>query len=74
MPGLERLLRNLYGSTPQIDLDKKLMEDVVPWVPYLWSNGTFVTGDDVTASDWDQFAGTIAYSKVAVDQSKQQGL
>jgi|ERR1043166_3325410 hypothetical protein len=24
MPGLERLLRNLYGSTPQIDLDKKL--------------------------------------------------
>ena len=24
MPGLERLLRNLYGSTPQIDLDKKV--------------------------------------------------
>jgi len=24
MPGLERLLRNLYGSTPQIDLDRKL--------------------------------------------------
>jgi len=24
MPGLERLLRNLYGSTPQIDLDLKL--------------------------------------------------
>ncbi len=24
MPALERLLRNLYGSTPQIDLDKKL--------------------------------------------------
>lgn len=24
MPGLERLLRNLYGSTPQIDLDLQL--------------------------------------------------
>jgi hypothetical protein len=24
MPGLERLLRNLYGSTPQIDLDRQL--------------------------------------------------
>ena len=24
MPALERLLRNLYGSTPQIDLDQKL--------------------------------------------------
>ena len=24
MPGLERCLRNLYGSTPQIDLDRKL--------------------------------------------------
>jgi len=24
MPGLERLLRNLYGSTPQIDLDRQI--------------------------------------------------
>jgi hypothetical protein len=24
MPALERLLRNLYGSQPQIDLDKKI--------------------------------------------------
>jgi hypothetical protein len=24
MPALERLLRNLYGSTPQIDLDRKI--------------------------------------------------
>jgi hypothetical protein len=24
MPGLERLLRNLYGSTPQIDLDQQI--------------------------------------------------
>ncbi len=23
MPGLERLLRNLYGSTPQIDMDQQ---------------------------------------------------
>ena len=28
------------------DLDKKLMTDVVPWVPYLWSFATHITGPD----------------------------
>jgi peptide/nickel transport system substrate-binding protein len=31
-----------YGN-----LDRKLMSDVVPWVPYLWSFATHVTGPDV---------------------------
>jgi peptide/nickel transport system substrate-binding protein len=54
-----------------VDLDKKLMEDIVPWVPYLWPNILTTIGPAVTAWDFDQFAGTTALSKVAVDPSKQ---
>jgi peptide/nickel transport system substrate-binding protein len=54
-----------------IALDEKLMEDVVPWVPYLWPTIITTIGPAVTAWDFDQFAGTTAFSKVAVDPSKQ---
>ena len=54
------------------DLDKKLMEQVVPWVPYLWSNAQNVIGPAVTQWGFDQFSGSIAYAHVAVDPSKQQ--
>ncbi len=57
-----------------VDLDKKLTEEIVPWVPYLWSNANYITGDDVTAYDFDQFSGTAAWSQVAVDPSKEKGL
>ena len=30
------------------DLDRKLMTEVVPWVPYLWSFATHITGPTVT--------------------------
>jgi peptide/nickel transport system substrate-binding protein len=54
-------------------LDEKLMEEVVPWVPYLWPNILTTIGPAVTAWDFDQFAGATAFSKVAVDPSAQQG-
>lgn len=54
-----------------IALDQKLMEDVVPWVPYLWPNVLTTIGPAVTAWEFDQFAGTTAFSKVAVDISAQ---
>ncbi len=54
-----------------IALDQKLMEEVVPWVPYLWPLVITTIGPAVTAWDFDQFAGTTAFSKVAVDPSKQ---
>jgi peptide/nickel transport system substrate-binding protein len=53
------------------NLDKKLMEDVVPWVPYLWPNIITTISPAVTNWDFDQFAGTTAWSKVAVDPSQQ---
>ena len=54
-----------------IELDKTLMEDVVPWVPYLWEQHTGVFGPTVTAFDFDQNGGETSYAHVAVDESKQ---
>jgi peptide/nickel transport system substrate-binding protein len=47
-------------------VDKKLMTDVVPWVPYLWSNVVTIVGPKVTHWNYDQFSNTPAYSQVAV--------
>jgi peptide/nickel transport system substrate-binding protein len=47
-------------------LDKNMMTNVVPWVPYLWSTVTRITSKDVTKYEFDQFATTPAYAHVAV--------
>jgi len=54
------------------DLDKKLMEEVVPWVPYLDATQVYATSAAVTNYDFDQFSGTPAWSRIAIDPSKQQ--
>jgi peptide/nickel transport system substrate-binding protein len=48
------------------NLDKKMMTDVVPWVPYLWSFAQHVTSQNVTKWEFDQFGGSTAYAHVAV--------
>jgi peptide/nickel transport system substrate-binding protein len=48
------------------NLDKKMMTQVVPWVPYLWSNVVRIVGPKVTHWSYDQFSDTTAYSQVAV--------
>jgi peptide/nickel transport system substrate-binding protein len=48
------------------DLDKKMMTDVVPWVPYLWSNNVTIVGPKVTHWNYDQFSDGSAYSQVSV--------
>ena len=50
------------------NLDKKLMTQVVPWVPYLWPNNVFIIGPQVTHWNYDQFTDGPAYSSVAVKQ------
>jgi hypothetical protein len=47
-------------------LDKKLMTQVVPWVPYLWSSVINIVGPNVTKWGYDQFGDSIAYAHVAV--------
>jgi peptide/nickel transport system substrate-binding protein len=74
--------RNIPSVDPQIDkcaqllgqsrltcyenLDKTLMADVVPWVPYLWSFAQHVTSQNVTKWEFDQFGGSTGYAHVAV--------
>jgi peptide/nickel transport system substrate-binding protein len=49
------------------DLDKKLMEQDVPWVPYLWAKNITVTGNTVTKWEFDQFSGYLSYTQMAVN-------
>jgi len=48
------------------NLDKKLTEKVVPWIPYLWSSAIHIVGPKVSKWDFDQFGGSIGYGHVAV--------
>ena len=48
------------------NLDKYLMTNVVPWVPYMWSYVTRITSKNVTKYGFDQFATTPAYAHMAV--------
>ena len=47
-------------------LDRYLMEDVVPWVPYLFDNNVVVVSDRVVAWSFDQFAGLPAIDRIAL--------
>ena len=49
-------------------VDKYLMTQVVPWVPYLWPNNVFIIGPQVTHWNYDQFTDGPAYSSVSVKQ------
>ncbi len=54
-------------TTCWTEFDKYLMEEVVPWVPYLWATVLSTTYDTVTKYEFDQFASTISYSHIAVN-------
>ena len=54
------------------DLDKKLMEQVVPWIPYEFNKQVDVLGPAVTEYDFDQSTGQNSYAHAAVDPSKQR--
>ena len=43
-------------------LDKYLMTNVVPWVPWMWSKVTRITSNNVTHYQFDQFSTTPAYA------------
>ncbi len=53
------------------DLDRKIMEEVVPWIPFLLTNSRDVIGPAVTKYEFDQFSGLAALAHVAVDASRQ---
>jgi peptide/nickel transport system substrate-binding protein len=51
------------------DLDKKLMEEQVPWVPYLWAKQVTITAPSLTKWEFDQFSGYISLTQVAVNNN-----
>ena len=53
------------------DLDRKLMEEVLPWVPYINEIPADVVSDAVVKYEFDQFMGEAALAHVAVDASVQ---
>ena len=48
------------------DVDKTLMEEVVPWVPYLFDNNVDVFSSRIVNYQFDQFAGLMALDQIAV--------
>ena len=42
------------------------MEDVVPWVPYLFDNDVVAFSDRIVAWSFDQFAGLPALDRIAL--------
>jgi ABC-type transport system substrate-binding protein len=47
--------------------DQTLMNDVVPWVPYLWANVIGINASTVTKFEFDQFGGVVSYTHLAVN-------
>jgi hypothetical protein len=43
------------------------MEEIVPWVPYIWENVTTITNPSVTKFEFDQFAGLPSFTQIAVN-------
>jgi ABC-type transport system substrate-binding protein len=54
-----------------IALDKHLMNDIVPWVPYRWSKRTNIVSAAVTGYDFDPFGDDLSFSHVGIDTTKQ---
>jgi peptide/nickel transport system substrate-binding protein len=52
------------------DLDKKLMETAVPWVPYLWNKVLTVVAPSVTKFEFDQFSTQISFTQIAVNNKE----
>jgi len=53
------------------DLDQLLMEEVVPWVPYLFDNNVDVTSQRIVNYSFDQFAGVQALDHFAIHPDAQ---
>jgi hypothetical protein len=53
------------------DLDKTLMEEVVPWVPYLFDNSVDITSQRIVNFSFDQFSGEPALDAFAIAPEAQ---
>ena len=54
------------------ELDRTLMEDVVPWVPYLFDNNVDIVSTNLVNYTFDAFAGMIALDHVGVASGAEE--
>jgi peptide/nickel transport system substrate-binding protein len=73
VPSVDDMIDNCEAQEPGdarfkcwADLDTHLMEEVVPWVPYLFDNYVRTVSDRVVNYTFDQFAGLPALDHIAV--------
>jgi ABC-type transport system substrate-binding protein len=52
------------------DLDKKLMEQAVAWIPILWNKVVYITNPSVTHYEFDQFSTEVSFTHVAVSNKE----
>jgi peptide/nickel transport system substrate-binding protein len=52
------------------DLDKKLMEQAVAWIPFLWNKVVYITAPSVTKYEFDQFSTEISFTQIAVSNKE----
>jgi len=50
-----------------VELDRYVMEEAVPWVPYLAGKQVTVVADTVTQFEFDQFSGYVSFVHLAVN-------
>jgi hypothetical protein len=46
------------------------MEQVVPWVPYLWNKVVVITNPSVTKYEFDQFSTEMSITEIAVNNNQ----
>jgi ABC-type transport system substrate-binding protein len=52
------------------DLDDKIMEEVVPWVPYMWGNRSTLVGPRITSYEFDRFTEVTSFTHLEVAPSR----
>ena len=52
-----------------VNMDRNLMENVVPWIPYLWATQPTVVNPSVTHFEFDQFSTVVSVTEVAVNNN-----
>ncbi len=51
-----------------MDLDKNLMENVVPWIPWNDIRDPFIVSENVTNVFYDQSSGALSWSHIALKE------
>ncbi len=73
LPSVDKKANECYGlegdarTSCWTEFDKTLMEDVVPWVPYLWANVIDINASTLTHFEFDQFGGVVSYTHISVN-------